>query len=118
MNVNELIDELLTASSDLIYTLGSGLPIRYHVAEVQTARDNLVQNISMLQAQTTWLPYPENTPVRDETYNVLQHYPDGWDYQIAVYRPDLVSGWFSNILACSLRYVTHFAPLLPLPEES
>ena len=64
-----------------------------------------------------WLRWPDNEPVPGEMYWVLRRCPDGWDYQIATYdkfRGD--KGWFSEILAKPLRYVTHYKELTDPPE--
>lgn len=88
------------------------LRIRAEVAEQRV--EQLEQAIAD-HGPMEWIPYPENRPTSGETYYVLQRYPDSWDYQIATYKP---IGWFSESLACTLRHVTHFYPLLPLPEIS
>ncbi len=118
MNPDELIKEYWEATKSYFTELYED---HFELEKMDKRVDDTYQALrnafTELQALTTWLPYPENTPTVGETYNVLRHCPDGWDYHLATYRPDLTLGWFSEINACPLRYVTHFAPLLPLPEK-
>lgn len=83
------------------------------VGKLAKERNQLREELSKYR----WVPVAI-APVVDETYYVLQKYPDGWDYQIATYKNDKGRNfWFSEINACELKYVTHYRNLLPPPQD-
>jgi hypothetical protein len=75
----------------------------------------LTAKVKELEAGNRWIPVEERLPETRIRVDILRTCPDGFDYQNGCYMAKW-DYWWSDILACKLKFVTHWRPLPAAPE--
>ena len=76
----------------------------------------LTAELAAAREAQRWIPVGERLPEVGVRVDILRTCPDGYDYQNGCLTAD--GYWWSEILACKLKHVTHWMPLPPAPEVS